>query len=413
MTVFKPFRAWRPATHLADQVAALPYDVMNEAEAREMTKDHPNTFLRIDRAEVNLPEGVDIHSAEVYQEARRLLDQKIAEGVYVEDGVPGYYVYRLIWKGRAQTGLVGLLSVEDYENDVVKKHEFTRAEKELDRINHVQTTEAHTGPIFITYRANARINEITQSATVNAPEVDITFDDGVTHQVWPITDPALTKEIEEIFTSFPAVYIADGHHRAASAVRVGQRRREANPNHTGNEEYNFFLSVTFPDEDLLVLDYNRVVMDLNGNTEEEFMKKLEEKWDVAPMDGLGDLLPKELHKFTMVLDGKAYQLTPKAGSFDPNHPVYSLDASILQENLLNPILGIDDPRTNDRIDFVGGIRGQEGVLKRLEEDSKVAFFVYPTSIAQLMRIADTGEVMPPKSTWFEPKLRSGLFIHRF
>lgn len=413
MTVFKPFRAWRPATELAAEVAALPYDVMNEAEAREMTKDHPNTFLRIDRAEVNLPEGTDIHSAEVYAAARKLLDEKIAEGVYLQDEAPVYYVYRLIWKGRAQTGLVGLLSIEDYEKDAVKKHEFTRAEKELDRINHVDTTEAHTGPIFITYRSNDRINEITKAATVGAPEVDITFDDGVTHQVWPITDAAATKEIEEIFAGFPAVYIADGHHRAASAVRVGQRRREANPDHTGQEEYNFFLSVTFPDEDLLVMDYNRVVTDLNGNTEEEFLNKVDEVFDVTLMDGFRDLLPKELHHFTMVLDGKAYHLTPKKGTFDPDHPVYSLDASILQENLLNPILGIDDPRTNDRIDFVGGIRGVEGVLERLETDMKVAFFVYPTSIAQLMRIADTGEVMPPKSTWFEPKLRSGLFIHRF
>lgn len=413
MTVFKPFRAYRPATSKAKAVAAPPYDVMNEEEAREMVRDLPDTFLRIDRAEVNLPEGTDVYSKLVYNTARELLDEKIEEGVYVQDEKPMYYVYRQIWKGRAQTGIVGLLSIEDYENDLVKKHEFTRAEKELDRINHVETTAAHTGPIFITYRAKARIGEITAQVTQVPPEVDITYEDGVTHQVWKLDDPALVTELEEIFADIPHVYIADGHHRAASAVRVGQRKRDANPDHTGDEEYNHFLSVVFPDEDLQVLDYNRVVQDLNGLTEEEFLEKVGETFEISEMADLTDLHPKELHHFTLVLNDKAYDLVPKEGSFDPDHPVFSLDASILQENLLNPILGIDDPRTNDRIDFVGGIRGQEGVLARLEDDMKVAFLLYPTSIEQLMRIADSGEVMPPKSTWFEPKLRSGLFIHRF
>lgn len=413
MTVFKPFRAYRPKTSLAKEVAALPYDVMNEQEAREMVRDLPHSFLRIDRAEVNLPENTDLHSALVYNTAKDLLEKKIEEGVYVQDEQPMFYIYRLIWKGRAQTGIAGLLSVEDYENDVVKKHEFTRPEKEEDRINHVETTAAHTGPIFITYRANRRINEITEAVTQKAPEVDITYEDGVTHQIWPIDRPVLNTEIVELFETIPAVYIADGHHRAASAVRVGQRRRDANPEHTGEEEYNYFLSVVFPDEELLILDYNRVVKDLNGLSEQEFLQKVEENFHVKPCPEDAELSPDVPTHFTMLLGKKAYRLEAKDGTFDKNDPVYSLDASILQENLLEPVLGIDDPRTSDRIDFIGGIRGSQGVLDRLDDDMEVGFLMVPTSIEQLMRIADTGEVMPPKSTWFEPKLRSGLFIHRF
>lgn len=413
MTVFKPFRAYRPVTDKAKEVAALPYDVMNEKEARAMVRNLPDSFLRIDRAEVNLPEGTDPHADAVYETARELLEQKIQEGVYVQEAAPVYYIYRLVWKGRAQTGIVGLLSVEDYENDVIKKHEFTRAEKEKDRIRHVDTTSAHTGPIFITYRAQDAIRTITEQATQQPPEVDITFDDGVTHQIWPLQDEAAIRAIEDAFLSIPTVYIADGHHRAASAVRVGQHRRDANPGHTGREEYNYFLSVVFPDEDLLVLDYNRVVEDLNGLDENTFLEKIAERFTLTEREEPTDLHPDAPQQFVMVLDDKAYTLTPKAGSFDADDPVYSLDASILQENLLRPVLGIDDPRTNDRIDFVGGIRGQEGVTRRLKEDMRVGFLLYPTSIAQLMRIADAGEVMPPKSTWFEPKLRSGLFIHKF
>lgn len=413
MTVFKPFQAFRPTVENAKDVAALPYDVMNEKEAREMTEGKPNTFLRIDRAEVNLPEGTDPHSKEVYDEARKLLDQKIEEGVYKQDVEPTFYLYRLTWKGRSQTGFVGLLSIEDYENDVIKKHEFTRAEKEQDRINHVDTTAAHTGPIFITYKAQDRLREIKQQFTQGEPETKVSYDDGVTHEIWPINDAAINKEITEIFEGVPAVYIADGHHRAASAYRVGEKRRNENPNHTGNEEYNFFLSVLFADEELYIMDYNRVVVDTNGLSDEEYMQKVEEKFDVREKAEGEELRPEEKHKFTMFFNDKAYELTPKAGTYDENHAVHSLDADILQQNLLGPILGIDDPRKSDRVDFIGGIRGTEGVTKRLEEDMKIGFLLHPVTIAELMRIADTGEVMPPKSTWFEPKLRSGLFIHRF
>ncbi len=412
MTVFRPFKAIHPTGEHAKDVAALPYDVMNEQEAREMTKDNPNTFLRIDRAEVNLPEGTDPHSKEVYEQARKLLDEKIEEGVYVQDKTPTFYLYRLTWQGRSQTGFVGLLSIEDYENDVIKKHEFTRAEKEEDRINHVNTTEAHTGPIFITYKAEDRLREIKEEFSKGEPLVSLTYDDGVTHEVWAIQDEAINREIIEIFENIPSVYIADGHHRAASAYRVGERRRKENPNHTGEEEYNYFLSVLFADEELYIMDYNRVIVDTNGLSDDEYMEKVKEKFDVEEIQG-EDVRPSKKHEFTMFFKEKIYKLTPKEGTFDPEHPVHSLDADILQTNLLAPVLGIDDPRKSDRVDFIGGIRGVEGVTKRLGEDMEIGFLLYPVTISDLMRIADSGNVMPPKSTWFEPKLRSGLFIHRF
>lgn len=413
MIRFTPFAALRPAQGKAKDVAALPYDVMNSEEARAMTRENPDSFLRIDRAEINLPEGTDPHDDAVYDTARDLLEQKIRDGVYAQDENPHFYLYRLTWKGHDQTGIVGLLHIEDYENDKIKKHEFTRADKEKDRIRHVETTRAHTGPIFITYRAQEDLRSRLERIAQSDPMEDISFDDGVRHRVWLVEDEADTKAIQEAFANTDAVYIADGHHRTASAVRVGQKCRAANPNHTGDEEYNRFLSVLFADEELRILDYNRVVKDTNGKSEDELLAEIAERFDVEELPGDGDPRPSEPHTFTMFLGDNAWKLTAKPGTFLETDPVNSLDCAVLQNNLLAPVLGIGDPRIDDRIDFVGGIRGPEGVRDRLKKDAAVGFLLYPVAIEQLMRIADTGEVMPPKSTWFEPKLRSGLFIHRF
>lgn len=411
MAVVKPFKAVRPIEALADKVAALPYDVMNSDEAREMVAGNPYSFLHVDKAEIDLDKSIDLYDKRVYEKARENLQKMIIDGTLVKDTKANLYIYRQIMNGRVQTGIVGCTSIDDYMNDVIKKHEHTRADKEQDRINHVDYCDANTGPIFLTYRSRKEISDIVAEWTEKRPVYDFVSGDGISHIVWVIDDENTIEKISSLFDEVDYLYIADGHHRAASAVKVGKMRREANPDYTGNEEYNFFLSVIFPDKDLYIMDYNRVVKDLNGLSTDEYMLKVSEKFEVSTYEGDGPYKPSGKHTYGMYLEGKWYSLTAKGGTYDSNDPVDRLDVSILQKNLLGPILGIQDPRTDKRIDFVGGIRGLVELERRVEAGMKVAFSMFATTIDDLMAIADAGKVMPPKSTWFEPKLRSGLFIH--
>ena len=413
MSIVRAFKAVRPAAELASQVAALPYDVMNSEEARQMVVGNPYSFLHVDKAEIDLDPGIDLYDTRVYEKARDNLNQMIADGVFLQDETPCLYIYKQVMNGRAQIGIVGCTSVDEYQNGQIKKHELTRADKEQDRINHVDYCDANTGPIFLTYRAEPAIDALVASVmTQKAPVYDFTSEDGITHTVWVIDDTEVLGALCNEFEKVQALYIADGHHRSASAVRVGMKRRQAMPDYTGQEEFNFFLSVIFPDDQLYIMDYNRIVKDLNGNSKAEFLAKVGEKFTITPYDG-DTLKPVKKHTYGMYLDGKWMLLEAKEGTYDAADPVAQLDVSILQNNLLAPILGIGDPRTDKRIDFVGGIRGLKALSDRVDNGSMaVAFSMYPTTMEDLMDIADAGAIMPPKSTWFEPKLRSGIFIHK-
>lgn len=412
MAVFKSFKAVRPLPENAEKIAALPYDVMNSAEAREMVKGNALSFLHVDKAEIDLDESIDPYDEKVYLKARENLDALQNNGYCKQDEVPCFYIYRQIMNGRAQTGLVGCAGIDDYINGVIKKHEFTRADKEQDRINHVDYCNANTGPIFLTYRENDFISA-TVSGWKNAHDPVYDFEkEGVQNTVWVIDDSETNKKLTEAFSKIDSLYIADGHHRCASAVKVGLKRRGQFPNYDGSEEFNFFLAVAFPKNELAIMDYNRVIKDLNGLTNEEFFEKLSKNFTVEEYKKEGAYRPEKRHTFGMYLDKKWYKLEAKSGSFDENDPVSRLDVSILQSNCITPIFGIDDPRTDKRIDFVGGIRGLSELERRCALDMRIAFSMYPTSLDELMDIADAGKVMPPKSTWFEPKLLSGLFIHK-
>lgn len=411
MATVKPFVCVRPKAELASRVAALPYDVYNRKEAKEAALRDPLSFLNIDRAESNLPDDVDTYDSIVYQKAKELLDARIADGTYLTDTEECYYVYELIMDGRSQIGIVACASIDDYKNGVIKKHENTREEKEQDRIRHVDTCNAQTGPIFLAYRNNEVISAIVAKTMKGEALYAFTADDGITHNVWRIGDSADVKAIREAFDGIGQIYIADGHHRAASAVKVGFKRREANPDYTGNEEFNFFLSVLFPEDQLMILPYNRVVKDLNGYTEQEFLDKIGRDFTVKKI-GSEPYAPSKKGTFGMYLDGTWYELTAGEKMQAITDPVASLDVSLLQDYLLGPILGIGDPRVDKRIDFIGGIRGLKELERRAGSDMKVAFSMYPTQITELFDVADAGLLMPPKSTWFEPKLRSGIFIHR-
>lgn len=412
MAVVRPFKAVRPAKELAEKVAALPYDVMNSEEAREMVKDNPYSFLHVDKPEVDLDRSIDLYDKKVYEKARENLYGMIDKNILIEDDKPRLYIYRQIMNGRTQTGLVGCTSIDDYMNNIIKKHEHTRADKEQDRINHVDYCDANTGPIFLTYKAENEIDNIIAKWVEKEPVYNFVSEDGISHIVWIIECDEDINKLTSLFKGIEYLYIADGHHRAASAVKVGQKRRSENPEYTGEEEFNFFLSVLFPDKDLYVMDYNRVVKDLNGLSTDEYMLKISEKFEVSKYQGEGQYKPSSKHTYGMYLDGQWYELVAKEGTYKPEDPVDRLDVSILQNNLLNSILGIEDPRTDKRIDFIGGIRGLGELERRVEQGMKVAFSMYPTTIQDLMDIADAGKVMPPKSTWFEPKLRSGLFVHK-
>lgn len=410
MAVVKPFICIRPAKEHAAEVAALPYDVYNRKEACAAVKGNPLSFLNIDRAETQFSDDVDIYADCIYEKARELLDSQIADGIYVTDAGDHYYLYELTMDGRSQTGIVACCSIDDYVNGVIKKHENTREEKELDRIRHVDTVNAQTGPIFLAYRQNIALKEIVAEEKTKPALYDFVSDDGIRHRVWRIDGADRTDAIEAAFAAIPSTYIADGHHRAASAVKVGLKRRTKHPGYTGEEPFNYFLSVLFPDEELMILPYNRVVRDLNGMSAEQFFEKLKEKFELEEI-GKEPYAPVQKGTFGMYLDGTWYvlKILPQYRSADP---VKGLDVSILQDHLLAPVLGIGDPRTDKRIDFIGGIRGLKELERRVGEDMEVAFSMYPTSIEELLSVADAGLLMPPKSTWFEPKLRSGLFIHR-
>jgi len=412
MAKIRPFKAVRPAANQAEKVISLPYDVMNRKEASEMAQDNPASFLHICRSEIDLPEVSNQYSKEVYEKAKSNISDFINDGIFIRDEKPCLYIYRQIMDGRVQTGIALCASIDDYLNNIIKKHEFTRHEKELDRINHFDVCNANTEPVFLTYRENDLIsNTIANWSEESEPAYELTTDDGIEHILWVIDDETIIDAIVSEFEEIPALYIADGHHRSASAVKVGQKRREENPNYSGDEEFNFFMAVAFPDSDLKIFDYNRAVKDLNGLSVEDYLEKVSQKFTIDKNDSNEAYRPKNVHEFGMYLEKQWYKLVAKDEIINENNVIERLDVSILQENLLSPILGIDDPRTDKRIDFIGGIRGLGELERRVNEDMKVAFSLYPVQISDLLSVSDENQVMPPKSTWFEPKLGSGLFVH--
>jgi len=409
MAVIKPFRAYRPACGREKEIAALPYDVYSREEARVVVKNNPHSFLAIDRAETQFSEDVDIYDEKVYVKARELLWKWIEEGTLIQDGAPCFYIYEQVMNGRSQKGIVACASIDDYLCGIIKKHENTRADKEEDRLHHVDVCNAQTGPIFLAYRKNEMLQQIVENEMEASPVYDFTAEDGVIHRVWVLSDPCVNEKISDIFAEMNAIYIADGHHRCASAAKVGLKRREGNPVHNGTEEYNYFLSVLFSADELRIMDYNRVVKDLNGYTKEEFLEKIENAFSVEYV-GRDQYQPVKKGEIGMYLKDGWYCLKAKEHILSSD-VVANLDVSLLQDHLLAPVLGILDPKTDNRIVFVGGIRGLEELERRVHLDMEVAFAMYPTSIFELLDVADAGRLMPPKSTWFEPKLRSGLFIH--
>ncbi|MDF2941590.1 MAG: hypothetical protein K0S01_448 [Herbinix sp.] len=411
MATVKPFSCIRPQADVAHRVAALPYDVYNRMEAKQETQREPLSFLKIDRAETSFPDNVDTYDPMVYTKAKELLQRMMENGTLITDKTECYYIYELIMNGRSQTGLVACASIDDYLNNVIKKHENTREDKEIDRINHVDICNAQTGPIFLAYRAHKAISEIVAESKKEAPVYSFTSVDGIHHNVWRVTNEGQISAIKNAFTEIDRIYIADGHHRAASAVKVGLKRRNENPKYTGNEEFNYFLSVLFPHDELMIMPYNRSVKDLNGMQKEEFIHQIETNFEV---DFIGEVpfSPSKKASFGMYLDGNWYCLKAKDIIRNTKDPVAVLDVSLLQDYLLYPLLNIEDPRVDQRIDFIGGIRGLKELERRVADDMTVAFSMYPTSIEELFDVSDAGKLMPPKSTWFEPKLRSGLFIHK-
>ncbi|PID93156.1 MAG: hypothetical protein CSA95_08680 [Bacteroidetes bacterium] len=413
MAIIKPFKGVRPPMELAEKVAARPYDVLNSEEAREEAKDNPYSLLHITKAEIDLEPGIDEHTEPVYQKSVDNYKMFKEKQWLVQDEKEKYYIYAQTMDGRTQYGLVAAAHTEDYLNGVIKKHELTRKEKEEDRMINVHRNNANIEPVFFTYPANEKIDKIVNDTIRDEePVYDFTAEDGFGHHFWVIEDEAHIAEITRIFKEeIPYTYVADGHHRTAAAARVGLEKKANNPQHDGSEEYNYFLAVHFPDDQLKIIDYNRVVKDLNGMSAEELKQKLEKSFVVEEM-GSDIYKPEALHVFSMYLEGKWYKMTAKEGTFDDNDPIGILDVTILSNLVLDELLGIKDLRTSKRIDFVGGIRGLGELSKRVDSgEMKVAFALYPVSMQQLIDIADTGNIMPPKTTWFEPKLRSGLVIH--
>ncbi len=408
MAIIKPFRALRPLPERAAEVAAVPYDVVNVEEARALAGDNPLSFLRVSRPEIELPPGVDVYSDEVYARAADNFKRLIEQAPLVVEEEPSFYFYRLAMAGRAQTGLVACCSIDEYDNDTIRKHERTRKDKEDDRTRHMLAIGAQTGPVFLAHRPNAEVKELARSVTSTAPLFDFVASDEVAHTIWraPVT---MNRALIDTFSRIPALYIADGHHRAKSASRAREALRSKNIAHTGDEEYNFFLCVIFPSDELRILPYNRVVKDLNHYSPEDFLKEVRAGFEIAPD---ADPRPTKRNHFSMYLQGRWYGLKLKGEVTRRIRMADRLDASVLQNELLTPILGIQDVRTDKRIDFIGGVRGTQE-LERLVDSGRfaVAFSLYPTTLDELMEISDAGEIMPPKSTWFEPKLRDGLLSH--
>ncbi|MES9969735.1 MAG: DUF1015 family protein [Candidatus Thiodiazotropha sp.] len=409
MPLIRAFPGLRPAEGRAADVAAPPYDVMNEAEAREMARGRPWSFLHISRPEIDLQQGIDPYAPEVYAKAAENLARMEQEGILIRDRKPCFYVYRLTMGSHIQTGLVAAASVEAYDSDRIKKHEFTRPAKEDDRVRQVDALNAQTGPVFLVYPSASSVDNLLGEVSQGQPEVDITAADGVRHEIWPLDDDEKVAFLTREFDQMEALYVADGHHRSAAGSRVAASRKAANQNHTGDESYNYFLSVIFPHNQMQILDYNRVVKDLNGLQSETFLARIEAVFRVQASEQ--PVKPGQNGEFGMYLDGQWYRLLLDASRI-PSDPVASLDVSLLADNLIEPILGISDPRRDNRIDFVGGIRGLSGLEQRVDSgEMAVAFSLFPTGMEQLMAVADAGEVMPPKSTWFEPKLADGLVSH--
>ncbi len=410
MPTFKPFAAYRPLPEYASRVAAKPYDVLSSDEARLEAKDNPLSFLHVGKPEIDLDPSIDLYDERVYLKGRENLQKFIKDGILVQDKEPYFYVWAQTMNNRTQIGLVGCASVDDYWNDLIKKHEKTRKDKEEDRCNHIRYTNAHTGPIFLTYRDNEQINSIITEIVKSEPVYDFVSEDNVRQQVWVIRNKETINQIQGILGKVDYFYVADGHHRSAAAAIVGRERQQANPNHTGNEEYNYFLAVLFPASHLMIMDYNRLVKDLNGMTKEEFFGKLRDVAQIEPISS--QYKPQKKGEVGMYLDHQWHKLTFNKKFFETDDPIEKLDVTILQNYVLAPILGIDDPRTSKRIDFVGGIRGLDELERRVDSgEMTIAFALYPTSINELLAIADAGKIMPPKSTWFEPKLKDGLFVH--
>jgi len=412
MATLKAFKGLRPPKEIVKDLASRPYDVLNSAEARKEAEGNPYSLLHIIKPEIDLPEDVNLYSEEVYNKAKENFETFKKKGWLKKDGKDYLYIYAQTMWGKTQYGIVGCASVDDYLNNVIKKHELTRPDKEEDRMKHVRVTNANMEPVFFSYPAKKELDDlIIDYAENNDAEYDFVAEDGVGHHFWVIKDDELIQKIIGFFKEMPSIYVADGHHRTAAAALVGKEKREANPNHTGNEEYNYFLAVHFPDNQLTIIDYNRVVKDLNGLSKEEFLNKLKESFDIKEM-GAEEYKPQKLHEFSMYLDGKWYKMTAKEGTYDDNDPIGVLDVTILTNHVLEPVLGIEDLRRSKRIDFVGGIRGLGELKKRVDSgEMEVAFALYPVSMKQLIDIADSGKIMPPKTTWFEPKLRSGIVVH--
>jgi len=410
MTLIRPFAGLRPAPDRAADVAAPPYDVLNTEEARERAKGRPWSFLHISKPEIDLPEGTNPYADEVYAKARENFDRMREQGILLQDEQPGYYLYELTMGDHIQTGLVAAASVADYDTNRIRKHEFTRPDKEDDRVRQIDVLNAQTGPVFLTYRHHPEIDALVERVTADAPEVDVTADDGVRHRLWKVIAESDNTTITKIFDEMDCLYIADGHHRSAAASRVAAMRQANNPAHTGEEAYNYFLSVIFPDNQMQILDYNRVIKDLRGLELGQFVEALKHDFAVTPE--AAPVKPSKPNEFGMYLGGQWYRLQINPERIPADDPVHRLDVSLLADNLIAPLLGIDDPRRDKRIDFVGGIRGLAELEKRVDSgEMAVAFSLYPTSMNDLMSVADANEVMPPKSTWFEPKLADGLVSH--
>ena len=412
MALFQAFRAVRPAEGKAEKVAALPYDVVSREEAREIGEKNPYSFLHVDRAEMDLDSGIDLYDAKVYRKAKENLDRFQAEGTLIQDEKPNYYLYELIRKGKSQTGIVGVSSIDDYMNGVIKKHELTREDKEQDRIHHVDICDANTGPIFLACRYPEELLVLMENwKNSHEPVYDFTSEDEITHRVWIVDEEEKIQKINRLFGEISSIYIADGHHRAASAVKVGQKRRKEHPDYTGKEEFNFFLSVVFPYDQLTILPYHRIVKDLKGMEPKAFIGSMKFNFELMAMPGF-PCKPVEKHCFGLYVDGEWFHLKAYPDIYAKKDSVGQLDVSILQDKVLGPVLGIEDPRTDERICFMGGNHRLKDLAAVADETGGAAFAMYPTSMEELMNIADEGKLMPPKSTWFEPKLRSGLFIHK-
>lgn len=413
MAIVKPFKGLRPPASIVKDLACLPYDVMNRDEAARMAEGKESSLLHITRSEIDLPPETDINSDAVYEKSVENFNKWQKRGWLLRDEEPAFYIYAQTMDGRTQYGIAGCASIDDYFNGIIKKHELTRPDKEQDRMIHVRVNNANIEPVFFTYPALKEIDDIVaRIVKEEKPEYDFVAEDGFGHHFWVIKDAAVNREIEKLFAEkVPYTYVADGHHRTAAAALVGKEQRDNNPDHNGTEEYNFFLAVHFPDTQLRIIDYNRVVRDLNGLTPGEFLSKLSKSFAITPM-GTETCKPKALHEFSMYMDGIWYSLRAKEGTYDDNDPIGTLDVTILTMQILSPILDIQDLRRSKRIDFVGGIRGLDELKRRVDSgEMKAAFALFPVSMSQLISIADSGNIMPPKSTWFEPKLRSGMVIH--